>query len=64
MLYTEFPKTEVPGVPLPSESIITHLKSWIEAAIHYCEHFRAIWHVVYCLDENDADNTKIRLNYT
>ncbi|KAL4143890.1 hypothetical protein QTP88_006144 [Uroleucon formosanum] len=32
--------------------------SWIEAAIYYCENFRAIRHVVNCLDEIDADSIR------
>lgn len=51
-------KLEAPGIKLPPEPIITRWGSWIEAAIYYCENFRAIRHVVNCLDENDADSIR------
>jgi hypothetical protein len=50
--------SEAPGIKLPSEPVITHWGSWIDATIYYCEHFRIIRHVVSGLDENDADSIK------
>ncbi|KAE9521868.1 hypothetical protein AGLY_017750 [Aphis glycines] len=57
-------KLEAPGIKLPPEPIITRWGSWIEAPIYYYENFRAICHVVNCLNENDADSIrKPLLNY-
>jgi hypothetical protein len=51
-------KLEAPSLSLPPKPVLTRWRTWLDAAIYYCENYCTIEKIVGELDSNEASSIK------